>query len=109
MAAKAKSRVRRSTGTRRATGRRKKGRLAPAKEARGLVAADIVLDLARPEIAELAALVQQSGGAAIGAYREPLSGRSLLLAALPLDAIAPTPFQRDLSPTHAKRLADRID
>ncbi|MGH7338025.1 MAG: ParB N-terminal domain-containing protein, partial [Myxococcota bacterium] len=49
------------------------------------------------------------GGAPIGAYREPLSGRSLLLAALPLAAVQPTPFQRDLSPTHARRLADRID
>jgi ParB family transcriptional regulator, chromosome partitioning protein len=93
--------------TRRKAGRR--GRLAPAAEARGLVAADIVLDPGEPGIAELAALVQKSGGAVIGAYREPLSGRSLLIAALPLAAIAPTPFQRDLSPTHARRLADRID
>jgi ParB family chromosome partitioning protein len=89
--------------------RKTRGRLAPAKQARGLAAADIVLDLAQPDIAELAALVSQRGGSAIGAYREPLSGRSLLLAALPLEAIAPTPFQRDLSPTHAKRLAARID
>jgi len=93
----------------RKTTRRSRGRLAPAKEARGLVAADIVLDLEQPEIGELAALVRQKGGAAIGAYREPLSGRSLLLAALPIDAVEPTPFQRDLSPTHARRLADRID
>jgi ParB family chromosome partitioning protein len=38
-----------------------------------------------------------------------LSGRALLLAALPLNAVAPTPFQRDLSPTHAKRLAQKIE
>src|SRR6202035_3364543 len=31
------------------------------------------------------------------------------LASLPLGAIQPTPFQRDLSPTHAKRLASKID
>jgi ParB family transcriptional regulator, chromosome partitioning protein len=107
--AKATSRAVKSKGARKKTRRRSRGRLAPAKEARGLVAADIVLDLAQPEIAELAALVQRKGGAAIGAYREPLSGRSLLLAALPIDAVEPTPFQRDLSPTHARRLADRID
>jgi ParB family chromosome partitioning protein len=106
---KAKARSRKSSGARRTPAKRARGRLAPAKQARGLGAADIVLDLAQPDIAELAALVQQIGGAAIGAYREPLSGRALLLAALPLEAVAPTPFQRDLSPTHARRLADRID
>jgi ParB family chromosome partitioning protein len=31
------------------------------------------------------------------------------LASLPLGAVQPTPFQRDLSPTHAKRLAVKID
>jgi len=39
----------------------------------------------------------------------PLGGRPLVLASLPLNAIQPTPFQRDLSPTHAKRLALKID
>ncbi len=33
----------------------------------------------------------------------------MLLACLPLAAVEPTPFQRDLSPTHAKRLATRIE
>jgi len=32
-----------------------------------------------------------------------------VLASLPLNAVQPTPFQRDLSPTHAKRLAVKID
>ena len=107
--AKAKAGARKTPTRRRTAAKRARGKLAPAKQARGLTAADIVLDLEQPEIAELAALVVQSGGAAIGAYREPLSGRSLLVAALPLEAVAPTPFQRDLSPTHARRLADRID
>ena len=87
----------------------KRGKLAPRKEARGLTAADIALGLRDAEIAALTALVEEAGGAAIGAYREPLSGRSLLLAAVPLAAVQPTPFQRDLSPTHARRLAERID
>jgi len=74
-----------------------------------LTAADILLGLDQHDIAPLAALVKEAGGAPIGAYREPLSGRSLLIAAIPLAAVQPTPFQRDLSPTHARRLADRID
>jgi len=87
----------------------KRGKLAPRKEARGLAAAEIALALDDAAIAALTTLVQQVGGAAIGAYREPLSGRSLLVAAVPIAAVQPTPFQRDLSPTHARRLADRID
>ena len=62
-----------------------------------------------PEIAELATLVRNAGGAPIGAYHEPLGGRALMLASIPLSAVQPTPFQRDLSPTHAKRLAQKID
>ena len=62
-----------------------------------------------PEIADLATLVRNAGGAPIGAYHEPLGGRALMLASIPLSAVQPTPFQRDLSPTHAKRLAEKID
>jgi ParB family chromosome partitioning protein len=105
--ARAKSSARKTAS--RSGKKRARGRLAPGKEARGLNAADIVLSLDQPEIAPLKTLVQAVGGAPIGAYREPLSGRTLLLAALPLAAVQPTPFQRDLSPTHARRLADRID
>jgi len=97
-----------SSGSRPAKSRTR-GKLAPRKEARGLTAADILLGLDQPDIAPLAALVKEADGAPIGAYREPLSGRSLLIAAIPLAAVQPTPFQRDLSPTHARRLADRID
>jgi ParB family transcriptional regulator, chromosome partitioning protein len=91
------------------TSRARRGRLAPQREQRGLEAADVAVALEDPAIAELAALVRASGGAAIGAYREPLGGRALLLASLPLAAVQPTPFQRDLSPTHAKRLAQAIE
>jgi ParB family chromosome partitioning protein len=57
----------------------------------------------------LAREVEAAGGAPIGAYREPFSGRALLLASLPVSAVEPTPFQRDLSPTHTKRLAQKIE
>jgi ParB family transcriptional regulator, chromosome partitioning protein len=88
---------------------KKLARLAPRREKRGLDAADIRLDLQAGEIGPLAAEVQRVGGAAVGAYREPLSGRAVLLASLPLGAVQPTPFQRDLSPTHTKRLAQKIE
>lgn len=86
-----------------------RGRLSPRKERRGLDAGAIVLAPDASEVAELAAEVQRAGGAVIGAYRDPLGGHPVVLATLPLDAVAPTPFQRDLSPTHTKRLAAKID
>jgi ParB family chromosome partitioning protein len=83
--------------------------LAPRKDRRGLEAADIAMPIDDPRIAALAAQVRERGGAPIGAYREPLSGSTVLLASLPLASVQPTPFQRDLSPTHTKRLAQKID
>jgi ParB family transcriptional regulator, chromosome partitioning protein len=88
---------------------RRRGKLAPGSSARGLEAAEVAVPIDSEAIAELATLVRNSGGAPIGAYREPLGGRALLLASLPLAAVQPTPFQRDLSPTHARRLATKID
>ncbi len=89
--------------------RRGRGKLAPGSKARGLEVADVALALDSPDIADLASLVRKAGGSPIGAYHEPLGGRALLLASLPLSAVQPTPFQRDLSPTHVKRLAAKID
>jgi len=91
------------------TAKRVRGNLAPGSRARGLDAAEVAIGMDSAEIAEVVALVRAAGGALIGAYREPLGGRPLLLASLPLNAVQPTPFQRDLSPTHAKRLASKID
>jgi len=96
-------------GTAKKAAKRSRGKLAPGSKARGLDAAEVAIGLDSPEVAAVAALVREAGGAPIGAYREPLGGRALLLASLPLSAVQPTPFQRDLSPTHAKRLAQKID
>jgi ParB family transcriptional regulator, chromosome partitioning protein len=89
--------------------KRRQGKLAPGAKARGLEAAQVAIAMDSPDIAELATLVRDAGGAPIGAYHEPLGGRALMLASIPLHAVQPTPFQRDLSPTHAKRLAQKID
>src|ERR1700727_1561097 len=88
---------------------RARGRLAPGASARGLDAADVIIAMDSAEIADVVALIRSVGGAPIGGYRDPLGGRPLVLASLPLSAVQPTPFQRDLSPTHAKRLAVKID
>jgi ParB family chromosome partitioning protein len=98
-----------STRAKKSATRRTRGKLAPGSSARGLDAADVAIAMDSPEVGEVAALVRSAGGAPIGAYRDPLGGRPLMLASLPLNAVQPTPFQRDLSPTHAKRLALKID
>lgn len=59
--------------------------------------------------AEVVALIEKSGGCVVGSYKEPLGGHPVLLSILPIDSIEPTPFQRDLSDTHHKRLADVIN
>ena len=86
-----------------------RGKLAPAKTKRGLKASQIVLGLEDEAVAPLVEEINAVGGAAIGAYAEPLSGRPVLIASIPIKAVQPTPFQRDLSPTHTKRLAEKID
>ena len=45
----------------------------------------------------------------LAAYKDPLGGNPLILAVLPLDKVEPTPFQRDVSDMHHKRLADVLD
>jgi len=86
-----------------------RGKLAPGRTARGLEAADVPIAAGSPDIVDLMERVSEAGGAPIGAYREPLGGRAILLASIPLNAVQPTPFQRDLSPTHVKRLAAKIE
>jgi ParB family chromosome partitioning protein len=105
--AKAKTKTTRARKS--AAPKRARGKWAPGSSARGLDAAEVAIAMDSAEIADVVALVRSAGGALIGSYREPLGGRPLVLASLPLNAVQPTPFQRDLSPTHAKRLAVKID
>jgi ParB family transcriptional regulator, chromosome partitioning protein len=109
MAARKQAPSKRTGASERTAGKSGRGKLAPRLQDRGLNAAEVAIALDSPDISELAALIRESGGAPIGAYRDPLGGRALLLASLPLKAIQPTPFQRDLSPTHVKRLASKIE
>jgi ParB family chromosome partitioning protein len=52
--------------------------------------------------------VERDGGRVLAAYREPVGGNWQAFCLLPLKSVVPTPYQRDLSPTHAKRLTDVV-
>ena len=74
----------------------------------GLAPADTRADITG-ELVPVAERVKQEGGEVLTAYRDPLGGHPLLVAVLPIDRIQPTPFQRDLSEAHHKRLAGVIE
>jgi ParB family transcriptional regulator, chromosome partitioning protein len=61
-------------------------------------------ELDDPAIDRLAKAVEADGGAVLARYREPFGGTPVLMTALPIDRVEPTPFQRDPSEPHVKRL-----
>jgi ParB family chromosome partitioning protein len=57
----------------------------------------------------LASAVEANGGAVLGQYNDPFGGHPLLLAALPVAIVEPTPYQRDPSEAHVKRLMGVVE
>jgi ParB family chromosome partitioning protein len=53
--------------------------------------------------------VERDGGTVLGAYSDPFGGKPLLVVALPVDRVEPTPYQRDASDAHVKRLMGVIE
>ena len=87
--------------------RRKKKGVEPAS--RGLLATDLARRESPADVAKIESEIEKDGGAVLCSFRDPLGGKWQILAGLPIDKVAPTPFQRDVSPAHAKRLAAVID
>ncbi|HEY6957817.1 MAG TPA: ParB N-terminal domain-containing protein [Candidatus Limnocylindria bacterium] len=100
MPAKAKA----AKTTARKTTRKRRG---PA-EPRGPVATESLIPLDDPSVAELVAHVTKANGTALAAFHDPFGSTPLVLASLPIGSVDATPFQRDLSRTHAERLAEAI-
>ncbi len=61
-----------------------------------------------PEMRGLVERIEHEGGVPLSAYRDPFGGNGVVFAVLPIARVEPTPFQRDLSDAHHKRLADVI-
>jgi ParB family chromosome partitioning protein len=79
------------------------------KGSRGLTPGETVSGTPSPEIDRVRRQIEADGGVVLGAFRDPLGGYWQVLASLPIEKVEPTPFQRDLSDTHVKRLAGVID
>jgi ParB family transcriptional regulator, chromosome partitioning protein len=60
-------------------------------------------------VRDLSQQVEEDGGAVLGSYSDPFGGTSVLLVALPIDRVEPTPYQRDPSDAHVKKLMAVIE
>ena len=94
----------RKSGMKRAPAKRTPRKAKPGT--RGLSAPECRLDDTPEAAREARERVEGAGGFVLGCYSDPLGKQPLLLAVLPLESIEPTPFQRDLSQTHHRKLAD---
>jgi ParB family transcriptional regulator, chromosome partitioning protein len=98
-----------STAKRKRAPARRKTPKKAAPRSRGVTPEQCRLDDLPEEAAGVAQRIEREGGLVIGSYCEPLGRNPLLLAALPIDRVEPTPFQRDLSDAHYKKLSGVID
>jgi ParB family transcriptional regulator, chromosome partitioning protein len=76
---------------------------------RGLTPAETRLEELSGTAREVAERVVSVGGHLLGSYNDPLGKQPVLVAILPIDSVEPTPFQRDLSQVHHRKLADVLD
>src|SRR5687767_7814754 len=76
---------------------------------RGLTPAESRLESLSGGAQEAAERVESVGGHLLGSYNDPLGKQPVLVAILPIDSVEPTPFQRDLSQVHHRKLADVLD
>lgn len=87
---------------RRAGGARRRRK--PAGASTGLEATELQAAAPPAEVTALHRAIIDDRGAVLAVYREPYGGRWLVLASLPIDLVEPTPYQRNLSETHVRKL-----
>jgi len=76
----------------------------PAHASTGLTATQLQAAAPPNDVAELHRAIECDGGKVFAIYREPYGGHWMMLAALPIALVEPTPFQRNLSDTHVRKL-----
>ena len=74
----------------------------------GLTASECASGTPSVEVTRVRTAIEDAGGSVLACYREPFGGHWVALAALPIERVKPTPYQRELSKAHADRLATVI-
>ncbi|HEU4342317.1 MAG TPA: ParB N-terminal domain-containing protein [Candidatus Binatia bacterium] len=80
----------------------------PAGRSTGLASTDLTTTAPPGNVDELRRAIERDGGTVLSLYREPYGGQFLLMAALPIDQVEPTPYQRNLSDSHVRKLESVI-
>jgi ParB family chromosome partitioning protein len=70
----------------------------------GLLATELANGARGAAVDELQNAIDSDGGKVLATYREPFSGHWVVLASLPIDQVEPTPYQRNLSDAHVRKL-----
>jgi ParB family chromosome partitioning protein len=97
-----------TTASKKTAAPKKPRKVKPEAGSVGLTAEECASGSPSPEVSRLRKQIEDAGGHVLAAYREPYGGHWVALAALPLDRVVPTPYQRELSKAHADRLAGVI-
>ncbi len=108
MAKAAKTTANKKTTAPKTTAPKKPRKVKPEAGSIGLTAEECNSGTPSPEVTRVGKQIEEAGGTVLATYREPLGGFWVALAALPLERVKPTPYQRELSKTHADRLASVI-
>lgn len=96
--AEKKERKRKSAGT--GARRRRK----QAGTSAGLSPSELQAESPPAEVIGLQSAIESDGGKALAVYRDPFGGRWLIMAALPIEKVQATPYQRNLSDAHVRKL-----
>ena len=88
---------------------RRKKKAAAEPRSRG-IAPDTIASGNPPEaLLGLGQAIEADRGTVLASYKDPLGGNWQLFAALPIDRVEATPYQRDLSKPHVERLSAAMD
>jgi ParB family chromosome partitioning protein len=74
----------------------------------GLEASELLTTATPSNVGDLQEAIEEDGGKVLTSYREPFGGHWLIMAALPIEKVEPTPYQRNLSDSHVRKLESVI-
>ena len=88
---------------------RRKKKAAAEPRSRGIAPDAIGSGPLPSALTQLAQFIEADGGTVLSPYKDPLGGHWQIFAALPINLVEPTPYQRDLSKPHVERLAAAME